>query len=121
MLGMLAAFSVLASEMPRLAAWPLASFAGAYGAWLGSRYRREPKREFCWIEGRRPELDGRPLSAVALHWRGPLAFLRWRGDADDRIRHLAWWPDTLPRAARRELKLVARATFDTPATPSMAP
>ena len=119
-LGVLAALSAIASEMPRLAAWPVAFAALVDGAWLARRHRRAPSRQLCWVAGRPPELDGRPLSAAALHWRGPFAFLCWR-DAGGRARRLAWWPDTLPRAARRELKLVAQAAVDTPATPSMAP
>lgn len=119
-LGVLAAFSVIASGMPRVAAWPIALAAAACGAWLGIRHRRQPARDFCWASGRPPELDGKSLDAAMLHWRGPLAFLRWR-DGDGRTRRLAWWPDTLPRAARRELKLVAQAMVDTPTLPSMAP
>lgn len=119
-LGVLAAFSVLASEMPRVAAWPLAGLSLAQGVWLAVRHLRHRVRTLCWIAGRPPALDGTALSAFALHWRGPLAFLRWR-DAAGRTRRLAWWPDTLPRARRRELKLVAQATVDTPTTPSMAP
>ncbi|MGN6513577.1 MAG: hypothetical protein ACTHKZ_08425 [Lysobacteraceae bacterium] len=119
-LGLFAASSLLASEMPGGLAWPLAAFAAARGAWLAHRHRRQPARVLCWVAGRPPELDGAPLSAAVLHWRGPLAFLRWR-DASGRMRRLAWWPDTLPQAARRELKLVAQAAVDTPATPSMAP
>lgn len=119
-LGALAAFSALASEMPRGAAWPLAGLALMDGAWLGSRHRRQAGRVLRWVAGRPPELDGWPLRDASLHWRGPLAFLRWR-DADGRTRRLAWWPDTLSRASRRELKLVAQATSDTPSTPSMAP
>jgi len=33
--------------------------------------------------------------------------LRWRGDG--RRGHLLFWPDTLPRARRRELRLAVRA------------
>ena len=119
-LGALAAFSVLASEMPRMLAWPLAFAAVVDGAGLARRHRRAPVRALCWTAGRPPEIDGKALDAAVLHWRGPLAFLRWR-DAGGRARRLAWWPDTLPRAARRELKLVAQATVDTPAAPSVAP
>ena len=41
---------------------------------------------------------------MSLHWRGPLAFMRFRG-SDGGIRHLGWWPDTLDARARRELRL----------------
>ena len=119
-LGALAGASVVASEMPGPAAWPLAALAVAQGARLGIRHRRQPVRCLCWVAGRPPELDGAPLSGAALDWRGPLAFLRWR-DAGGRLRRLAWWPDTLPHEARRELKLVALAGVDTPPVPSMAP
>ena len=112
-LGLLAACSVIESEIPRRVDWPLAAVAIAHGARLGVRHRRQPSRGFCWVPGRPPELDGAPLDAARLHWRGPLAFLRWR-DAGGCTRRLAWWPDVLPRAARRELKLVAQAARDTP-------
>lgn len=39
-------------------------------------------------------VDGLPVDALDLHWRGPLAFLRYR-DATGRRQRLAWWPDTL--------------------------
>ena len=119
-LAVLAALSVLASEMPRATAWPLAAAALAWGMWSARRYRRRAPRSLCWAAGRLPEIDGAIARGAAVHWRGPLAFLRWR-DADGRVRRLAWWPDTLPSATRRELRLVARAVPDTPAAPSMAP
>lgn len=119
-LGLLAAIAVIASEAPRAVAWPLALAAVADGTWLAARHWRAPVRQLCWIAGRSPELDGAELAAATLQWRGPLAFLRWR-DADGRTQRLAWWPDTLPRHARRELKLVALAAVDMPATASMAP
>lgn len=120
LLGALAALSVLASEMPRPVAWPLAAAALGWGIWSAWRYRRAAPRRLCWVAGRAPEIDGIAVTGAVLHWRGPLAFLRWR-DADGRTRRLAWWPDTLPAAARRELRLAAVVTADTPATPSMAP
>ena len=119
-LGGLAAVAVLNCELPSLAAWFVALAALAYGAWLGHRHGRQPVRRLWWIAGRAPEIDGVALREAQVHWRGPLAFLRGR-DADGRPLRLAWWPDTLPRAARRELRLVAQVAPVTPSTPAMAP
>jgi toxin CptA len=120
MLALLAAISVVAGEMPAPVAWPLALAALAYGGWLARRYLGQPACRLSWIAGRAPELDGIALQDARLHWRGPLAFLQGR-DADGRMRRLAWWPDTLPRTARRELRLTAEVPADTTSTPSMAP
>jgi len=120
LLGALAALSVLASEMPRAVAWPLAAAALAWGLWSAVRNHRAAPRRLCWVAGRAPEIDGVAAAGAVLHWRGPLAFLRWR-DGDGRTRRMAWWPDTLPAAARRELRLAATVLPDTPAPPSMAP
>jgi toxin CptA len=120
LLGGLGAISVLNCELPSMAGWPLAVAAMAYGAWLAQCYRQRPVRRLWWVAGRQPEIDGVAMQAASLHWRGPLAFLQGR-DADGRTLRLAWWPDTLPRMARRELRLVAQVAPVTPATPAMAP
>ena len=107
LLAGLAPFAVLHSEMPRLVAWPLAAVAGAWG--LGSAWReaRRPAQRFEISPGvRAASLDGRPLVLAEVPWRGPLAFLHWR-DAAGQGGRLAWWPDTLPPAERRELRLAA--------------
>lgn len=117
----LAAGSVLVSEMPRLAAWPLALAAVAYGGWLAHREWRRPRKTFVFPYGDAPVLvDGRPVTHVALQWRGPLAFLRWR-DETGRLHRVAWWPDTLPASRRRELRLAAAAREAAPGRASMAP
>lgn len=105
LLSALAPFAVLASEMPRAAAWPLACAAAIAGLQAARREARKPPLllEVPAVEGR-ALLDGTPLAAATLSWRGPLAFLRWRDDAGRRGR-LSWWPDTLPAAQRRVLKL----------------
>ncbi|MEO6138369.1 MAG: hypothetical protein ABIP11_06880 [Luteimonas sp.] len=119
-LGLLATFSVVASEMPRLFAWPLALMAASYAVWLVRRECKRQAHQLVWpIEGA-PLLDGLALEDAQLHWRGPLAFLRWR-DGDGRRRHLAWWPDTLPSRSRRELRLAAASIAGTPRPASMAP
>ena len=107
LLGILAAFSILASEMPRLAAWPLALSALAFGLGRAWRESRSPACEFFFPGNDLPVmLDGTPVDSVEVQWRGPLAFVRWQG-RDGRIRRLSWWPDTLPAARRRELRLAA--------------
>jgi hypothetical protein len=105
-LSALAPFAVLHSEMPRLAAWPVAAGAGAWGLWSAWRETRKPARAFELRPGAgSASLDGQPLTFAEVQWRGPLAFLRWR-DAAGQGR-LAWWPDTLPPAKRRELRVAA--------------
>lgn len=115
LLSALAPFAVLASEMPRMAAWPLACVAALAGLRLALHEVRKPPRHFEIPVGQgRAMLDGTPLVEAMLSWRGRLAFLRWRDEAGRRGR-LSWWPDTLPPAQRRVLKLWS------PDGPGMAP
>src|SRR5690606_22364190 len=105
-------------EMPRTAAWPLAVLAGAWGLHDALREWRLPARVFELGPGSPgASLDGRPLASAVLRWRGPLAFLYWR-DESGQGGWLAWWPDTLPVAERRALRVAATAA---PATGVVAP
>ncbi len=121
LLAALSPFAVLASGLPRAAAWPLAATALGYGVLGAMRYRRQPARQLViGGHGGEPSLDGLPLRQARLRWRGPLAFLSWR-DGRGRIRRLHWWPDTLPAARRRELRLAAAALADDRPASAMAP
>lgn len=105
LLAGLAPFSVLHSEMPRAVAWPLATVACAWGLWSAWREARKPMRWFEIIPGDgAARLDDQSLALAEVRWRGPLLFLHWRVAAGQGGR-LAWWPDTLPMAKRRELRL----------------
>jgi toxin CptA len=120
-LALSAPCAVLGSEMPPMAAWPLAVVACAHGLWLARREARKPVRRLLWPAGDASiTLDGEPLQRAELHWRGPLAFLRWRGHGG-RDGRLDWWPDTLPPAQRRELRLAVRARATAQPVASMAP
>jgi len=106
LLGMAAGWAVLASEMPRLPAWLLAVATTLQGF---RQARREAARPSCvWIfpANGRVTVDGLRAHEPRLVWRGPLAVLHWRDRKGVRHR-LGWWPDTLPGAARRELRLAA--------------
>jgi toxin CptA len=46
------------------------------------------------------------LVDLTVGWRGPLASVSGR-DPAGKLRHLAFWPDTLPAPARRALRLAA--------------
>jgi toxin CptA len=46
------------------------------------------------------------LADLTVGWRGPLASVVGR-DPAGKLRHLAFWPDTLPAPARRALRLAA--------------
>jgi toxin CptA len=106
-LGLLAASAVLASGVPRPAAWPLAVSALAYACWRAWRESRLPSHALFLPGNELPAtLDGLPIEQARVQWRGPLAFLLWR-DRQGRPQRLSWWPDTLPRPRRRELRLAA--------------
>lgn len=106
-LGLLAALAVLASGMPRPAAWPLAMSALACAGWRARRESKSPSHGLFLPGNELPAtLDGLPIEQARVQWRGPLAFLLWQ-DGQGRPQRLSWWPDTLPAASRRELRLAA--------------
>jgi toxin CptA len=117
----LAAFALLASEAPRPLAWPAALAALVHGAVLVRRERARPSFELVLRGGDGPVLvDGAPVADFRLQWRGPLAFAAWK-QGDGRRRHATWWPDTLPPARRRELRLAAPPVPAARRHASMAP
>ena len=120
-LGVLGAVAVVISEMPLLAAVPLAGLAIGYGLGLARRELRREVRRFVVPHSALPAtLDGTDLASLEVHWRGPLATLAWR-DAQGRPRRLHGWPDTLRRPARRELRLALAARGPARVSPSVAP
>lgn len=120
-LGGLAAFATLASEMPRAAAWPLALAAFAHGAWLARREARTAPGDIVLATGGGAcTVDGRAVESLRVRWRGPIAFVQWR-EADGRRGGHVFWPDTLPAARRRELRLAAPAPAPAGEPASMAP
>lgn len=119
-LGGLAAVSLWLSALSRWAAVPAGLMALAYGFWLVRReFRREPF-VLAWRGGdSEVELNfaghTQSWSAPQVHLRGPLVSLSAR-DEQGRRRRVHWWPDTLPPAARRALRLAAGSNNETVAT-----
>ncbi|MBN6148891.1 hypothetical protein JR065_00940 [Xanthomonas sp. AmX2] len=120
LLTLLAPVSLLLSDLAPLLAWPAALGAMLYGAALLRREARRPSRALTIPAAGAATVDGQAVEELQVDWRGPLAFVRWR-DRHGRVRRLAWWPDTLPAAARRELRLAAHARAASSAPPQMAP
>ena len=116
-LGALAAVSLWLSALSQWLAAPASLLALGYGAWLARReFRREPF-VLAWRGGASEvELNfaGRrqSWSAPQVQLRGPLASLSAR-DGQGRRRRVHWWPDTLPSASRRALRLAAGANNET--------
>jgi toxin CptA len=100
-----ASASLLLSGLPAFVAWPAAALVVGYGGLLVRREVLRPGREFLFRASGGSSLDGRAVPGMRLQWRGPLAFASWRDG--EGIHHLSWWPDTLPAAMRRELRLAA--------------
>ncbi len=114
-LVLLAPISLVHSALPRPQAWPLALIAGivAFRQWHG--YRRRGAITLIVRADGPLEVDGVIRPEWQLRWRGPLAFVQWR-EGDRRLtRALSFWPDTLPPAPRRELRLA------TPITAAVSP
>lgn len=104
-LALLAPLSLLASDLAPLAAVPLALLSGAWGLHEVRLQGLRPPRSLVIPAGAgQARCDALPMASLSVRWRGPLAFLRWC-DPDGRVQRLVFWPDVLPAAARRELKL----------------
>ncbi|QOD90225.1 hypothetical protein H2514_08225 [Lysobacter sp. CW239] len=128
-LGLSAALSLLAADLPPLVAWPGAVVAMAYGMWLARREAGKPMVELCLRDGV-VTVDGEPVDRFQVDWRGSLAFVRWQAaphrdtrqrGGSPRRRRLVWWPDTLAAAERRELRLAAPPETPARTARSMAP
>ncbi|RPE81776.1 hypothetical protein [Vulcaniibacterium tengchongense] len=119
--GMLAAAAVWASEAPWPVAAPLSLAAATQGVRLARReLRRRPRALAIAARAGQVRVDGEPVEAFALRWRGTLAFAQYR-DRDGRRHRLAWWPDTLDPASRRELRLAVPVQAPARSARSMAP
>ncbi|MBD3825687.1 MULTISPECIES: hypothetical protein [Stenotrophomonas] len=64
-------------------------------------------------------VDGRPVEAFVVRFRGPLVQLRWRQGW--RRHALLFWPDTLSAAQRRELRLAVGTRCISRSRRAMAP
>ncbi|MDR6992612.1 hypothetical protein [Luteimonas sp. 3794] len=119
LLGVCACIALRLSELPPLATVCALPLIVAVTLHRIAIERRAPIRELIIDAAGTVHLDGVVLETPQLEWRGPMAVLRWRDGR--RRRHLLWWPDTLPPAARRELRLAASALATRPPADSMAP
>src|SRR5690606_28802585 len=76
LLAVLAPLAVVASDLPRHLAWPLAATAALAGAWRTWREAGRAPRELVVAPGSGCDLlDGQPLHGLHVDWRGPLAFV----------------------------------------------
>lgn len=115
LLGFLAALSLLASAMPRPAAWPLALLLLGQGLWLAWRESQRPAAVVVFTatdEGLAPTLDGRPARLLRVNLRGPVAVMVLQ--CDSRRRVLTWCPPTLTPDVRRTLRLLKRPGIVSP-------
>ncbi|ADV27158.1 hypothetical protein Psesu_1311 [Pseudoxanthomonas suwonensis 11-1] len=119
-LGPLAAACVLLSAIPPLPGRLLALAAFAWGLWQARAHARRARRELVIDAQGTAFLDGEAAQAWMIRWRGPLAVVQLV-DHGGRRQDLAWWPDTLPPPARRELRLAAARDHASLHTRAMAP
>ncbi len=119
-LSVLVPIAVLASAMPRWAAWPLVMLAVAVGLRMAWCENAQPTLELVVDAEGRATIGGTPVDALSVDWRGPLAFIAWN-DAGGRRCRRSLWPDTLSLTKRRELRLAVPAGGDGQARSSVAP
>lgn len=113
LLGLLAGLSLLLSALPASLRWPLAALAVAEGWRLARREERRPPLKLS-VTGAAFRImngseEGAALQTPRLREQGPLTLLCARTPGGRMLR-LAWWPDTLDAAGRRQLRLAVAAT-----------
>ncbi|MDG2524380.1 hypothetical protein P6166_03285 [Stenotrophomonas sp. HITSZ_GD] len=103
-------------------ALPLASaLLAAHALRLARGMARQGPRQLLVPWGGAPaRVDGLPVEALRVEWLGPLVRVSWRRGPRPR-QGLLFWPDTLPPARRRELRLAARSRVVSSSRPAMAP
>ncbi|GHA70770.1 hypothetical protein GCM10007067_03750 [Lysobacter bugurensis] len=104
LLGGLAALSVSLSDMPSWLAWPAGIVSVLHGARLARREWVRVPIGLTFARNAEATVDGTPVHAVRVRWRGVVAFVEWR-DARGRAQRRVLTPDALSPASRRELRL----------------
>lgn len=108
MLGLLAPLSLALSDVPLLWAVSGGTAAALWALVQLLRERRQQRREVVIPAFPSPlRVDGVVVGQMRLECRGPLTVLAWSGTTGHG--HLLFWPDTLSRAQRRELRLALDA------------
>ncbi|MBW8311897.1 MAG: hypothetical protein K0M64_07645 [Rhizobium sp.] len=124
LIGLLAGLSLLLSALPASLRSPLAALAAAEGWRLARRERRRPPLSLsatgAILRIMNGGEEGPVLHAPRLREQGPLTLLCATLPGGRRLR-LAWWPDTLDAAGRRQLRLaVAAMSRHDPILPAVA-
>lgn len=108
LLGLLAPLSIALSDIPLVLAVPGGAAAALWALVQLLRERRRQHREVVIAAFPSPlRVDGMVVEQMQLECRGPLTVLAWSGTLGRG--HLLFWPDTLSRAQRRELRLALDA------------
>ncbi|WP_115511048.1 hypothetical protein [Xanthomonas arboricola] len=123
-LGVLSALALGALWRSGVPPW-LAMLLSVYAVLTGGRslrlLLRSPAREVIVPWSETPaSVDGAQVQGLQVTWRGPIAVVAWTG-LDARRQRLHFWPDTLPAAQRRELRLAAQAHAISSRRPQVAP
>nr|WP_172407456.1 hypothetical protein [Stenotrophomonas maltophilia] len=119
-MGALMPWALWATDLPT--PWGLASgFVAMAVTWLEAwRYARRPGRMFVIPADEGPaQVDDAPVEDLQMRRRGPLVQLAWRQQGRRHWR--LFWPDTLPQAQARELRLAVRAHCISRSPPAVAP
>ncbi|PPU07851.1 hypothetical protein [Xanthomonas arboricola] len=120
-LNALALWALWRSGVPLGAAVSLSVYVvltGGRSLWV---LLRSPAREVVVPWSETPaSVDGEQVQGLQVAWRGPIAVVSWTG-LDARRQRLHFWPDTLPAARRRELRLAAQAHVISSRPPQVAP
>lgn len=119
-LAVLAAISIVNCRLEPGYAWPLGVCVLGCGLLQTRAELRKPGRSILIPQPpSSPCIDAMPVERIELLERGPLLVLRWW--LGKQSQQLLFWPDTLPRAQRRELRLAVKAHGVSRQPPGVAP